>query len=75
MIRNYMHIFAIKQPDTCNNYCTNTYDRVSIKSNGSPTQIDNTGAARTIIGRGGANIHICAFCLINFFEIDCFYSL
>ena len=28
-------------------------------------QNQNTGAARTIIGE--ANIHICAFCLINFF--------
>ena len=30
-------------------------------------QLTPSGAARTIIGGEGANIHICAFCLINFF--------
>ena len=31
-------------------------------------QNDNWGG-----GGGGANDHICAICLTNFFEIDCFY--
>ena len=31
-----------------------------------------TGAVKTITG-GGANDHICAICLTNFFEIDCCY--
>jgi hypothetical protein len=35
---------------------------------------ESRGAGISIIG-GGADIHIFVFCSINFFEIDCFYSL
>jgi hypothetical protein len=34
-------------------------------------QIADSGVANSIMG-GGGNIHIFVFCIINFFEINCF---
>ena len=45
--------------------CSPQIFKVSIPLRYCVTTQNSSGAARTIIG--GANIYICAFCLINFF--------